>query len=207
VPIWCTLLDGHCLANWVIGVLMESVSPRKSMTVPGVPETDRGFERGDNLSYNPVEGCLDGVSVGCLMTACPGQEHLEVAGEGGFDPGPPGGCSCAVSRPCGIVHADQSGDGEQTLAGQATTQLNRITAFFQFPPPALGVLSDIAVEATGGSDVGGEVRQRRMKVRSPQMHAVVPQKHTAAVRFISLTQEIAGLGGGDLHGSTEIREP
>jgi len=59
------------------------------MPVLGVPETDRGFDGNGDSSYYTVKGCFDRLSVGCGTVATPGQQHLEVVGEGGFDLGPP----------------------------------------------------------------------------------------------------------------------
>jgi hypothetical protein len=109
--------------------------------------------------------------LGCrtAFTRSPGEEPAELGGEAGLDLTPPPHGARRIRRPRAVVHPDQSGNGQESLAGNLHAQLVRDCPRARLAPPSLMKAAEVTVEAAGSPGheelVEADQRYRRPRAR------------------------------------------
>jgi hypothetical protein len=119
----------------------------------------------------------------------------------GIDLGPSCRSSFSIGGPGSIVHADQSRNGEQGLAGDRTAQHGGVL-IVERALPVPETLRDIAVEPTRRASIGREAAVSIVVIRPGEMDAVVMKEDPASVCLVVFAKEVLGAGDSDLDTAT-----
>jgi hypothetical protein len=101
---------GELLAGW--GVCPEADQAVKAL-----------HDHGDDAVVSQCVANFPGC--GTALSHGPGEEPAELGGQVGLKVTPAARSERAVCRPCAIVHADKSGNGQEGLTGNPDTKLVR----------------------------------------------------------------------------------
>src|SRR5208282_821454 len=99
-----------------------------------------------------------------------------------------------------VVHADQSGNGQEGLAGYPDANLVRsCRPRVQRLPPSPVMPAEVTVETAGSPGIGRKRRQRGGWIRACEVNAVVAEEDPVAVCRIGVASQVRRRGSGDLH--------
>ena len=106
------------------------------------------------------------------------------------------------------MDADQSGHGEERLAGDPDTQRARgHRPGLHLLPPSPKMLAKIAVETARSPGVGRKCGERDGWIRAREMDAVVAKEDPVAVCRVGVTGQVRYRGRGDFHTPADTGVP